>query len=282
MKYDFNIADIKICIMSSFEIDWNDYIHKFLCGPLDNYDEYYELIVTNSLIPEGKMIYQSDFQYIFKNDELEERLHFFFGHSIPCMMYKEYDDKKVIYLNEYYLPSFKEKNNYSIFNALAFEKVLIKHHAIVLHCSYIIYHDKAILFSAPSGTGKSTQADLWKKYRNAEIVNGDRAIIKKSDDTYYAMGMPICGSSNICLNKSAPIRAIVYLGQSPNNHIQMVDKKTQIKKTVSETTINFFNHDFLDDAISIITDLSLHVPMYELLCTKDIKAIECLERMLDI
>ncbi|WP_370839368.1 hypothetical protein [Intestinibacter bartlettii] len=38
----------------------------------------------------------------------------------------------------------------------------------------LIGKDKGILFSAPSGTGKSTQADLWEKYENAEIINGDR------------------------------------------------------------------------------------------------------------
>ena len=50
------------------------------------------------------------------------------------------------------------------------KKILLKYNGIILHSSFINFENKAILFSAPSGTGKSTQADLWKKYKNAEIT----------------------------------------------------------------------------------------------------------------
>ena len=55
----------------------------------------------------------------------------------------------------------------------------------------IAFQNKAILFSAPSGTGKSTQADLWQKYvRGVEIINGDRAIIGIEDNGVKAYGLP--------------------------------------------------------------------------------------------
>ena len=47
---------------------------------------------------------------------------------------------------------------------------------LVLHSSYIVTRqEQGILFSGPSGIGKSTQAALWQRYAGAEIVNGDRA-----------------------------------------------------------------------------------------------------------
>ena len=47
---------------------------------------------------------------------------------------------------------------------------------LAIHSAAIIYDDKAYLFSAPSGTGKSTHANLWKDEYDCEILNGDVAI----------------------------------------------------------------------------------------------------------
>lgn len=279
MKYYFNIADIKLLIESDFEIKWNNYIKSFLSDPFDNYDDYYQCIVVDKLKPTGQLIYQDQFVNIYRKNGHEERLYFFHELDTPSILYKE-GNKKIIYLNKMHMNAFICENNYSVFNALAFEKVLIKHKAIVLHCSYIIDNNEAILFTAPSGTGKSTQAALWEKYRNAVIINGDRAIIQKINNQYYARGMPICGSSDICLNKSVPIKTIVYLGQSSENQIRLLSQKEEIKKLMSETTINYFNPQFLNDAFDIIQDISSNIKMYELLCTKDENAIVCLENML--
>ena len=64
---------------------------------------------------------------------------------------------------------------------LALERRQIRHEAFVLHCAYITHEGKAILFSAPSETGKTTQGNLWEKYRGAKTVNGDRALLQKVD-----------------------------------------------------------------------------------------------------
>lgn len=51
--------------------------------------------------------------------------------------------------------------------------------AMVLHCSVLKVKSGVILFSGPSGIGKSTQAGLWTKYRKARVINGDRTLLKK-------------------------------------------------------------------------------------------------------
>ena len=95
------------------------------------------------------------------------------------MLYEESETgMKTVYLNRKYESALLNTGNYKIFNALALEKVLIAHESIILHASYVNYNGKAILFTAPSGTGKSTQAALWEEYKGAEIVNGDRVIIQ--------------------------------------------------------------------------------------------------------
>ena len=86
-----------------------------------------------------------------------------------------------------------------VFTSLfALERQMIRRDSMILHCAYIKYCGAAILFSAPSETGKSTQAGLWEKYRGSETVNGDRALLRKIDGRWTACGWPVCGSSEIC------------------------------------------------------------------------------------
>lgn len=58
---------------------------------------------------------------------------------------------------------------------------MMRRDALVLHCAYMQREGKAILFSAPGGTGKTTQATLWEKHRGTRVVNGDKALIRRVD-----------------------------------------------------------------------------------------------------
>lgn len=280
MNYYFKIAGIRIRVESDIVIHWNGYITTFLCAPCEAVDVYYQCKFTDKLVPRGKLIWQDHHQLIFRSDEGEERLHFFWGQTLPCMLYRECSDKNMIYLNECFRESFMRKDNYSIFNAMAFEKVLLRHRAVVLHSSFIIHDGQAILFTAPSGTGKSTQASLWEKYRGAIIANGDRTILRMDNGCLWAYGMPICGSSDICLDVEVPVRTVVYLAQSPVNRIAKVELKQRIKNLMSETTINFFDREFLEEAMEVITEMAKTLSMYFLECTKDEEAVKTLEAQL--
>ena len=104
-------------------------------------------------------------------------------------------------------------------------RMLAEHGGVVLHSSYIItQRGEALLFSAPSGTGKSTQAELWRSYAGAKVINGDRALVK-AENGVTANGILFSGTSGISENVTAPLRAIVLLRQSEKNEIRSVSGK---------------------------------------------------------
>ncbi len=94
--------------------------------------------------------------------------------------------------------------------------------AFLLHAAYIVHEGKAILFTAPSGTGKSTQAEFWRTWNGAEIINGDRALISRRDGVFHAHGIYASGTSGICKNVSAPIGAVILLEQGARNEIRQI------------------------------------------------------------
>ena len=81
---------------------------------------------------------------------------------------------------------------------LALERRLVERKGLILHCAFAEYQEEAILFSAPSETGKTTQANLWERFRGAQTVNGDRCLLQKLEGRWYARGWPVCGSSGVC------------------------------------------------------------------------------------
>lgn len=155
--------------------------------------------------------------------------------------------------------------------------------SLILHSSYIIYRGTAILFTAPSGTGKSTQADLWQKYRCAKIINGDRSLIRRNPENglWMADGWPFSGSSPFCLNQSAPIRAIVYLSQQPYNRAERLNPAQAVGKLLSETTVNFWNGEYVGHIMNELEELAFQIPYYHLGCTAGEDAVECLEKALE-
>ena len=169
----------------------------------------------------------------------------------------------------------------TVFNSLlSLERRMNEHNCYVLHSSYIVYKDEAILFSAPSGTGKSTQADLWKKYRDIRIINGDRTLLTYEEGKFYANGWPICGSSEICHNERYPLKAIVMLDQGPINEIRELSNIEKTKRLIQEITINYHNQGYLDNALSFIDKLIAKIPIINLSCTISEEAVDVLDSFL--
>ena len=77
------------------------------------------------------------------------------------------------------------------------ELLLLRHNAVLLHSSVVSYQGKSILFSGPSGAGKSTQARLWQEHLGARILNGDRTVIRKTDQGFFGGGSIWSGTSGI-------------------------------------------------------------------------------------
>lgn len=163
---------------------------------------------------------------------------------------------------------------------LGLEKVVLRDNAMILHSAYMCREGKAVLFSAPSETGKSTQAGLWERYRGTRQINGDRSLLVREEEGWYAYGWPICGSSEICHNESYPIHAIVMLYQAKENVIRSLGPAEAMKKVMSQITINMWNAEFQLKVMDMIQQLITEVPVYELGCDISEDAVKCLESVL--
>lgn len=167
-----------------------------------------------------------------------------------------------------------------VLNALQTEHYLIQRDSFLLHASFIRWNDRAILFTAPSGTGKSTQAELWRSLRGAEVINGDRAAISLESDGVTAWGVPYCGTSGICRNARLPVAAIVYLSQAPETVIRRLKGLQAFRYVWEGCSVNVWDECDVSRCVQTVMAVTEQTPVFHLACTPDVTAVEALENML--
>lgn len=229
--------------------------------------------------PEGKVIARRPDLTVLQNGERESRLIGVKGNPDFYAFYQEVaaDRAEVTLVRD----RIAELHIDPVFTSLlALERRQIKKDAMILHCAYIEYQGEAILFSAPSETGKTTQANLWEKYRGSRTVNGDRSLLGKRDGRWTAQGWPVCGTSEVCHNESIPVRAVVMLSQAQENRAQRMTPGQAFPLLYSQITVNKWNTQDHIHTMDLMEDFLGSVPVIHLGCTISREAVDCLEEAL--
>lgn len=169
-----------------------------------------------------------------------------------------------------------------LIQGLELEHLLTIHDGILLHASFITHGGRAILFTAPSETGKSTQARLWCEHAGAELINGDRAAVRVFDDGIKACGIPFSGSSPVCRNVTMPLAAIVCLSQAPENSITRLGGVRAFRRIWEGCTYNVWDREDVELAVKNVTQIISRVPVYHLACRPDAGAVALLKKTLEV
>lgn len=120
----------------------------------------------------------------------------------------------------------------------AFNSGILRYGGFMLHSSAVAMDGAAYLFSADSGTGKSTHTGLWQKEfgaARAKILNDDKPVIRIGKSKIYACGTPWSGKNDISLCENVPIAGICFLERSAENWIKRVNGAEATAKLLKQT-----------------------------------------------
>ena len=158
-----------------------------------------------------------------------------------------------------------------------YEEIMMRHKRLCLHAACVDTSYGGILFSGPSGIGKSTQAKNWCKYREAIEVNGDRPILSKDGKVWKAWGSPYAGSSKCHKNISCSVKAIVILKQSEDCSLRKMSDLEAFRAVWAGVTVHSWDKKYMEAACDMVMELIKMIPVFELCCTPDEQAVNCLE-----
>ncbi len=163
---------------------------------------------------------------------------------------------------------------------ILFRNRILYKDGIVIHAAAIEWKGHGIVFTAPSGTGKSTQANLWKVHKGARIINGDRPALKMEDGKMLVCGTPWSGAKPEFLNIKAPVSAIVVLKQAPNNSIKRLSTEESLVNLLPRLFLPYYDNQMMNIATSFSEKIISSTPVYMLECRPDIEAVELVEKCL--
>ena len=155
------------------------------------------------------------------------------------------------------------------------EHLLSRSQGIIFHSSAIMVDGNAYLFTAPSGTGKSTHARLWREMLKdrAIMVNDDKPIIRYVDGEFYVYGTPWNGKHGLGTNCRAKIKAICNIYQAKENKIEKANIK-DILPVILNQTLRPTDLGEMDKLLSLISKLLESVDLYKLGCNISREAAE--------
>ena len=169
----------------------------------------------------------------------------------------------------------------AVLNAMEAEHLAVDNGGFVFHSSFVEVNGKAILFTAPSGTGKSTQAELWRLHRDSRIINGDRSVVRLKGAEVSACGIPFMGSSNYCENIELPLSGIVYLSQAKQTSIRRLSGLEAFGRVWEGISVNTWDKSDVEKVMDTVMQVISSVPVWYLECTPDVSAVIALEEQLE-
>lgn len=279
-KYIF-VGDIRIRISSDISLRFLEGTEPFRCDKRAT-DVLIDVIAADILptasgVPcgeDGMFRYYQDINYYYEEAKMGK------DGAISQVVYASDFSQVKLYVNEKSFPGVVRTVD-KVLQLLPMRQLLAYYQAFLLHSSRIEVCGKAVLFTAPSQTGKTTQSQLWRQFEHAEIVGNDRTIIRKKDREFNTYGYPVDGSSPIYSNKRFLLGAIVVLRQGTENQIQRLAAPQALRSLMEQTAIDPWNAEERVVIQQLWLDLLELYPVYQLTCRPDRDAVICLKKQLE-
>ncbi|MBO5245714.1 MAG: PqqD family protein [Eubacterium sp.] len=157
----------------------------------------------------------------------------------------------------------------SLFHGIRFSYLLCAqtHGLYAIHSASICYESRAWLFSASSGTGKSTHAGLWNQCFQTPFLNGDLNLLGMQNHTPVVYGLPWCGTSGIYTPDTYPLGGIVFLQRAQTDAISHIPADQQ-QLLLSQRLISpTWTADLLQNCLDFCAQIQAHSHCFILQCT---------------
>lgn len=152
---------------------------------------------------------------------------------------------------------------------------------VAIHSASILYNNKAWLFTASSGTGKSTHASLWKEVYDVDTINGDLNIVSDLEDIPKVYGTPWCGTSGIYDIKEHELGGVILLKRGSTNVVEELPIEKQILDVGQRVVSPPWNKTLTAMQYDILNSLIKKVKVASLTCTKDQEAAVVMKQYID-
>lgn len=149
-----------------------------------------------------------------------------------------------------------------------FSRALLQHAGTYLHSSAVVLDGKAYLFSANSGTGKSTHTEKWCRLFGAQYLNDDKPALRLVDGVWMAYGTPWSGKHDLSSPMGVPVGGIAFLKRGEENTIRPMPVEKAVPQLMVQSLWKL-NQQQMEAQLQLMDHLLRNVPVWELFCRND-------------
>ena len=160
---------------------------------------------------------------------------------------------------------------YYIGSGIHFAWGLLRYSGTYIHSSAVLLDGKAYLFSADSGTGKSTHTEKWLRLFGATYLNDDKPAVRLENGVWLAYGTPWSGKYDLSSPECAPIGGIAFLKRGDTNAIVPMDPKDAVTHLMPQS-IWRLSREMMIKQLELVDHLLRNVPVWELTCQNNDEA----------
>ena len=143
---------------------------------------------------------------------------------------------------------------------------LSHHNCFMMHSSVVVHEGKAYVFTAKSGTGKTTHSMLWlKNFPGSFIINGDKPLFRLTDDGFYVYGTPWCGKEGYNKNTSAKVSSLCFIERGSENSIRPMTVREILSKIFEQLYIPK-EKESGEKVLALLDKFLSEIPTYNLTC----------------
>ena len=152
-------------------------------------------------------------------------------------------------------------------------KLLVQEDILLMHGAVVAVDGQAYLFTAKSGTGKTTHTRLWMQQfgDRAVMVNGDKPLLHITSEGVTVYGTPWDGKEHLSTNTSCPLKALCILTRSKTNHIERISKKEALPM-LCQQSYRPCSPIGTQKTLALLDRLGSSVPLYRLGCNMEPEA----------
>ena len=155
-----------------------------------------------------------------------------------------------------------------------FNSILLRFNGSYIHSSALMFDGKVYLFSGKSGVGKSTHTRKWCRLYpdRAKVINDDKPSFRIIDGRCYVYGTPFAGGTDVHINTSGELGAIIFMEQSKDNCLKTLNTSLAIRELLEQTPKKI-NEKMGDRMLSLYSEILSKYPIYKLYCTDSDDAV---------
>ncbi len=152
---------------------------------------------------------------------------------------------------------------------------LFDHDTLLLHGSAVAVDGKGYLFTAKSGTGKSTHTRLWRQVfaDRAVMINDDKPFLRILPEEIRLCGAPWSGKHGLDTNICVPLQGICILQRGEENRMESISPSEALPLLLHQSTLP------LDPGKhrryrKLLEEAAARTKLWKMACTKEERAAQ--------